>query len=84
MSEDVVLAPDVLLDQVVLALVLKADVDLLAAAGAEHDIVGALAVHVHLVKLAVKKLDVAATAVNVLLMLQGELDHQRLVPVNKC
>ena len=29
MSEDVVLAPDVLLDQVVLALVLKADVDLI-------------------------------------------------------
>ena len=56
----------------------------MAAAGAEHDIVGALAVHVHLVKLAVKKLEVAATAVNVLLMLQGELDHQRLVPVNKC
>ena len=50
----------------------------MAAAGAEHDIVGALVVHVRLVKLAVKKLDVAATAVNVLLMLQ------RLVPVNKC
>ena len=31
MSEDVVLAPDVLLDLVVLALVLKADVDLLGA-----------------------------------------------------
>ena len=31
MSEDVILAPDVLLDQVVLALVLKADVDLLGA-----------------------------------------------------
>ena len=56
----------------------------MAAAGAEHDIVGALSVHVRLVKLAVKMLDVAATTVNVLLMLHGELDHQRHVPVNKC
>ena len=56
----------------------------MAAAGAEHDIVGALAVHVRLVKLAVKMLDVAATTVDVLLMLHGELDHQRHVPVNKC
>ena len=44
----------------------------MAAAGAEHDIVGALAVHVRLVKLAVKMLDVAATTVDVLLMLHGE------------
>ena len=56
----------------------------MAAAGAEHDIVGALAVHVCLVKLVVKMLDVAATTVDVLLMLHGELDHQRHVPVNKC
>ena len=87
MSEDVVLAPDVLLDQMVLALVLKDDVDLLGAGSAdvraEHDVVGALAVHVRLVELAIKELDVAAAAVDVLLMLHGELDHQRFVPVKK-
>ena len=88
MSEDVVLAPDVLLDQMVLALVLKDDVDLLGAGSAdvraEHDVVGALTVHVRLVELAVEKLDVATAAVDVLLVLHSELDHQRLVPVNKC
>ena len=39
--------------------------------------------HVRLVKFAIEKLDVAATAVDVLLVLYGELDHQRLVPVKK-
>ena len=71
----------------VFALVLKDDVDLLGAGPAnvwaEHDVVGALAVHVRLVELAIKELDVAAAAVNVLLMLHGELDHQRFVPVKK-
>merc|ERR1719167_879677 len=85
MGEDVVLATDVLLDQVVLALVLEDDVDLLGAwaadVRAEHDIVGALAVHVSLVELAVEELDVATAAVDVLLVLDGELDHQGLVHV---
>ena len=88
MSEDVILAPDILLDQMVLALVLKDDVDLLGARPtdirAEHDVIWAFTMHVRLVKLAVEKLDVAATAVDVLLVLHGELDNQRLVPVDKC
>ena len=82
MSEDVVLAPDVLLDQMVLALVLKDDVDLLGAGSAdvraEHDVVGALTVHVRLVELAVEKLDVATAAVDVLLVLDGELHDEPL------
>ena len=53
-------APDVLLDEVVLALVLEDDVHLLGAGaadvGAEHHVVGGVAVHVRLVKLAVEQL----------------------------
>ena len=68
----------------VLALVGEDDVDLLGAGaadvGTEHDVVGRVAVHVRLVELAVKELDVAAATVNILLMLHRELDHQGLVP----
>ena len=49
----------------------------------EHDVVWRFAVHVSLVELAVEKLDVAATTVDVLLVLHRELDHQRLVPVRQ-
>ena len=51
--------------------------------GSEHDVVRRFSMHVRLVELAVEKLDVAATTVNVLLVLYGELDHQRLVPVRQ-
>lgn len=75
-----------LLDKVVLALVAEYDVDLLGAGAAdvraEHDVVGRVAVHVGLVELAVEELNVAATAVDVLLVLDRELDHEGLVPEN--
>merc|ERR1719234_1258406 len=85
MGEDVVLATDVLLDQVVLPLVLKDHVHLLGARSAnirsKHDVVWRFSMHVSLVELAVEKLDVATTAVDVLLVLYGELDHQRFVHI---
>merc|ERR1711971_1406340 len=69
----------------VLALVLKDHVHLLGAGSAnvrsEHDVVRRFSMHVSLVELAVEKLDVAATAVDVLLVLYGELDHQRFVHI---
>ena len=68
----------------VLALVAEDDVDLLGAGAADvrakHDVVRRVPVHVRLVELAVEELDVAATAVNVLLVLHRKLDHQGLVP----
>jgi hypothetical protein len=73
------LAGDVLLDQVVGALVVEDDVDL-AGSGtadvrAEHDSVGGVTVHVLLDKRAGEHLDVATSAVNVLLVLDRELER---------
>ena len=51
--------------------------------GSKHDVVWRFSMHVRLVELAIEKLDVAATAVDVLLVLHRELDHQRLVPVRQ-
>ena len=71
-----------LLDEVVLAAVVEDDVDALGArsadVGAEHDLVLGVAVHVLLVEVAVEHLDVAAAAVDVLLVLHRELDDERL------
>lgn len=82
---DVVLAADLLVDQMVLALVAKDDVHLLGSRAAdirtEHNFIGALAVHILLVQLAVEDLQVATTAVDVLLVLNGELDDDRLALV---
>ena len=50
-----------------------------ADGGAEHDVVGGLAVHVCLVEGAVEELDVSAAAINVLLVLDGELDDEGLL-----
>lgn len=47
---------------------------------AEHNIVRGITVHVGLVELAVKQLDVSTPAINVLLVLHGELNNQGLVP----
>ena len=81
------LALDVFLDEMVLALVVEDDVHLLGSRAAdvraEHDLVRRLAVHVLLVERAGEHLDVAAAAVDVLLVLHSELDHQRLIPVTK-
>ena len=84
MGEHVILAPDVLLDKVVLALVREDDVNLLSAGaadvGAEHDVVGGVSVHGGLVQAAVEELDVSTAAVNVLLVLNSELDNKGFVP----
>jgi hypothetical protein len=76
-----------LLDEMILALVAEDDVDLLRAGaadvGPEHHVVGRVAVHVRLVQLAVEELDVPAAAIDVLLVLHCELDHQGLVPAPK-
>ena len=68
----------------VLALVAEDDVDLLGAGstdvGAEHDVVRGFTVHVLLVQGAVEHLDVTAAAVDVLLVLHGELHNHGLVP----
>lgn len=82
MSVNVILASDFLVDKMVLALVAENDVDLLgsrtANVGAEHNFVGGVAVHLCWLEFAVKDLNVATTAVDVLLMLDGELDDQGL------
>jgi hypothetical protein len=49
----------------------------------EHDEVRRLPVHVLGIEAAVEQFGVAAAAVDVLLVLDGELDDQRLVPVGE-
>lgn len=87
MGVDVIFATDVLVDQQILSLVAEDDVHLLGAGPAdvraEHDLIGGLAVHVLLLQLAVKHLHVSATAVNVLLVLHGELHHQGLAGIGE-
>lgn len=82
MGVNVILASDFLVDEVVLSLVAENDVDLLgsgtANVGAEHDFVGGVAVHLRWHEIAVKHLHVSTAAVNVLLVLDGELDDQGL------
>merc|ERR1719420_222600 len=84
---DVVLAAHLLLGQQVLALVVEDDVHLLGAGAAdvwaEHHVVGAVAVHVSLVEGAVEELDVSAAAVDVLLVLDGELHDERFLLVRE-
>ena len=84
MSEHVILASDVFLDQVVLALMLEDNMDLLGSwstdVRSEHDIVRGVSVHVSLVKLTVEQLDVSTTTVNVLLVLNSELDDEGFIP----
>ena len=84
MSVHVVLAADLLLRQQVLALVFEDDVHFLGAGaadvGSEHDVVGRVSVHAGLVQGAVEELDVAAAAVNILLVLNSELDNKGFVP----
>ena len=84
-GEDVILAADILLDQVVLSIVVKDDMNLLGAraadVGTEHDRVRRLAMHVLLVQRTWEYLDIATSAVNVLLMLHRQLDNQCLVLV---
>jgi hypothetical protein len=83
MSVDVVFAANFLVDEVVFALVAEDDVHLLgsrtANVGAKHDFVRGLTVHLCGLQLAVKNLGVTTAAVNVLLVLDGELDDQGLV-----
>lgn len=47
----------------------------------KHDIVGGVSVHVLLVQARREEFDVAATAVNFLLVLNGELDDERFALV---
>jgi len=87
MGVHVIFAADVFADQVVLAIVAEDHVDLLGAGTAdvraEHDLVRRLAVHVGLVQGAVEQLHIAAAAVDVLLVLHGELHHEGLALVGE-
>ncbi len=49
----------------------------------EHDVIGRVSVHIFGIEGAVEELGVAATAVNVLLVLDGELHDQGLVLVGE-
>ena len=84
MSEHIILASDVLLDEMVLIFVVEDDVDFLGARAAdvwaEHDVVRRVSMHVGLIQGTVKKLDVTSTTVNVLLVLNGELNDDGFVP----
>jgi len=82
---DVILAPNLLVNEVVLALVAEDHMNLLGArtanVGAKHNFIGGVAVHLCWLKFAVKDLGVATTTVNVLLVLDRELDDQGLALV---
>ena len=84
MGEDIILASDVLLDEMVLIFGVEDDVDFLGARAAdvwaEHDVVRRVSMHVGLIQGTVKKLDVTSTTVNVLLVLNGELNDDGFVP----
>jgi hypothetical protein len=71
----------------VFPLVVEDDVNLLGAwsadVGSEHEEVWSVAVHLFGLKGAVKQLHVAPTAVNILLVLHTELNHQRLLLIRK-
>ena len=71
----------------VLALVLKDDMNLLGSGstdvGTKHDVVRRISMHIGLVQRAVEQLDVSTVAIDVLLVLHGELNHHRLVHIGE-
>ena len=77
------LAPDILLYQKVLALVVEDYMHFLGPrttnVWSEHDVVGGFTMHVLLVKGRGEDFSIATTTVDVLLMFYGELDDQSLV-----
>ncbi len=79
------LATNFLLRQQILSLVVENDVHLLRAVAtdvwAKHDVVRTITMHVLLVEITGEELDVSTTAVNLLLMLDGELDDEGLALV---
>eukprot|EP00123_Amoebidium_parasiticum_P006625 comp17537_c0_seq1/m.17095 comp17537_c0_seq1/g.17095 ORF comp17537_c0_seq1/g.17095 comp17537_c0_seq1/m.17095 type:complete len:403 (+) comp17537_c0_seq1:258-1466(+) len=80
----VVLSRDIDLLEQVLALVGEDDVHTLGAAaniGAEHDRIRGVTVHLLLVEVLSEDLNVTTTAVNALLVLDGELDYEVLTLV---
>merc|ERR1719323_2005976 len=78
MGENVILATDFLLNQVILAFVVEDDMDFLGSrttdVRAEHNEVRGFSVHVSLVQRTVKKLGVTTTTINVLFMFDCELN----------
>eukprot|EP01137_Pigoraptor_chileana_P022903 Opistho-2@88375 len=84
-AEFVVLAADLLLDEVVLALVVEDHVHLLGAGaanvGSEHNVVLRITIELLLLERRGEDLDVAAAAVDLLLVLDLELNHKVLVLV---
>lgn len=80
MREDIILATDVFVDEMILFLVVEDDVDFLGAGSAdvraEHEPVRWLAVHLLGFQRAVEDFHVAAAAVDVLLVFDGELDNE--------
>uniref|UniRef100_A0A2M4DHF4 Putative secreted protein n=1 Tax=Anopheles darlingi TaxID=43151 RepID=A0A2M4DHF4_ANODA len=85
--EHVVLAADILVDQMILALVAEDHVHLLGARTAdvrsEHEQVRRFTVQILLVYGAIEHLQVSATAVDVLLVLDRELHDERVILVGE-
>lgn len=83
MCEYIIFAADLLVDQMILALVAEDDMNFLSAwsayIGSEHKKIGALAMHVLLVQRTIEDFQVTATTIDVLFMFHRELDNQRFV-----
>merc|ERR1719323_2917578 len=78
MSENVILATDFLLNQVILAFVVEDDMDFLGSwttdVRAEHNEIRGFSMHISLIQRAVKKLGISTTTINVLFMFDCELN----------
>merc|ERR1719323_779783 len=78
MGENIVLATDFLLDQVILAFVVENDMDFFGSwttnVRAEHNKIGRLSMHISLIQRTVKKFGISTTTINVLFMFDCELN----------
>jgi len=87
MGEVIILAGNILLDQMILAIVVKNDVHFPVAwaanVGAEHDLVGSFAVEVLLINIGRGNLDVSTATIDALFVFHGELDDQWFAAVRE-
>merc|ERR1712032_204931 len=82
MTELIILAPDVLLDEFSFTTLGQAEVNLFGPGPtdvwAEHDIIGRITIHLCWIDTGGEKLNITTAAIDILLMLHLVLDHQSL------